>query len=222
MDAAGTRGLYTSTAIGADGTITIAYYELGAADLKLAWSEGAGAAWKLNVIDASAPVVGQYASIAVNDTRIYAAYCHVTNADLRFAWAPNPISTFTNSKIDRPGDVGKYCSLRYDTPSNTIWLAYQDVTNGGLKLARSTLNKATWEQAGYGGRRRRDGPACLPRGVGGVRAEPRHRVLRGLGVPAQGCPFDGHGCYLDDGDRGRGRDGLDPALIGGPGDTLRD
>jgi hypothetical protein len=148
VDAAGTTGLYTSTAIGSTGTIHIAYHESVTADLKLAWSADAGVTWSFNTIDSSAASVGQYASIALNGAKVYAAYYHATNADLRFAWAPTPGGTFTNTPIDSPGNVGQYSSLRYDAPSDTIWLAYHDATNGRLKIARSPDNEANWEHLG--------------------------------------------------------------------------
>jgi hypothetical protein len=47
--------------------------------------------------------------------------------------------------VDSSGNVGRYCSLRYDAGSSTVWLAYHDVTNGALKVAYSPVNDANWQ-----------------------------------------------------------------------------
>jgi hypothetical protein len=142
---AGADCRYTSTAIGPTGTIHIAYYEIGGADLKLAWSDDAGATWGFNTIDSSISTAGwQCVSIAVNGTKVYAAYYFSASADLRFAWAPTPNGGFAPNPIESAGSVGQYCSLRYNAQSDTLWVAYHDAINGGLKAARWKLSEANW------------------------------------------------------------------------------
>jgi hypothetical protein len=142
---AGADCQYTSTAIG-DG-IFIAFYEAVSTDLKLAFSTDLGGTWTVRGLEISASNVGQYVGIALNGPKVMAGYYDATSGDLRFGRAETPADTFTSAKVASSGDVGRYCSLRYNAASNTVWLAFQDVTDGALKIACSPGNDANWQPA---------------------------------------------------------------------------
>ena len=142
---AGADCQYTSTATRGPDEIFIAYYEAVSTDLKLAYSTDGGATWTVRGLETSTNSVGQYAAVALNGTRVFAGYYDATTGDLRFGRAVTPTDTFTSAKVDSTGNVGQYCSLRWDTASGTVWLAYHDVTNGALKIAYSPDNDANWQ-----------------------------------------------------------------------------
>ena len=144
---AGADCQYTSTAIGDTGCIFIAYHEAASTDLKLAYSADRGVTWTVRGLEVSASNVGQHVGIALNGQKVMAGYYDATSGDLRFGRAATPVDTFTSAKVDSSGDVGRSCSLRYDAASSTVWLAYHDVTNGALKIARSPGNDANWQPA---------------------------------------------------------------------------
>ena len=147
VDAAGTTGLYTSTAIGPTGTIHIAYHESIGGDLKLAWSEDQGATWGVRILEGAVNVVGLHTSIAVNGSKLYVAYYDATAGDLRFGKAAAPDGSWSSSALDATGNVGQYTSLRYDPASATFWLAYYDVAGSRLKIAKSVGNESSWSPA---------------------------------------------------------------------------
>jgi len=144
---AGVDCQYTSTAISDTGGIFIAYHEAASTDLKLAYSADLGVAWTVRSLEVSASNVGQYVGIALNGQKVMAGYYDATSGDLRFGRAVTPVDAFTSAKVDSLGDVGRFCSLRYDSASATVWLAYHDVTNGALKIAHSPINDANWQPA---------------------------------------------------------------------------
>jgi hypothetical protein len=142
---AGADCQYTSTAIRGSAEIYIAYYEAVSTDLKLAYSTDSGTTWTVRGLETSTGNVGQYAAVALNGTRVFAGYYDATGGDLRFGRAATPADTFTSAKVDSSGNVGQYCSLRWDAASSTVWLAYHDVTNGALKIAYSPVTDANWQ-----------------------------------------------------------------------------
>lgn len=147
VDATDTAGLYTATAVNAS-TICIAYYEAVKADLKLAWSTDDGASWKVRTLDASANDVGKYASIAMKGTKVYVACFDATAGDLRFGKAETPDGQWLSSALETTGVTGQYTSLCYDAASDTIWLAYYEVTGSRLKLVKSVGGETAWRLAG--------------------------------------------------------------------------
>ncbi len=142
---AGADCQYTSTAVRGPGEIFIAYHEAVSTDLKLAYSTDSGATWTVRGLETSTGNVGQYAAVALNGTRVFAGYYDATGGDLRFGRAITPTDTFISAKVDSAGDLGQYCSLRWDAASGTVWLAYHDVTNGALKIAYSPVIDANWQ-----------------------------------------------------------------------------
>ena len=154
-------GLYNSIAVEGS-NIYISYYDEANKDLKFAKSTDGGNTWpvlNMRIID-SIGDVGEYTSLAINGSEIYISYYDSTNKDLKFARSTDYGNTwlFTNLKtVDFTGDVGTYTSIAVD--GLNIYISYYDITNGDLKLAKSTdggalfpvLNIRTIDTGGGGG-----------------------------------------------------------------------
>jgi hypothetical protein len=148
VDAAGTAGAATAVAVGSTGVIHLAYHESVAGDVKYASSADGGATWTPpRTLDASASDCGRHVSIAVNGSSVYVAYYDATAGDLRLGVLSGS-GSWTSSALDTTGNVGQCPSLRWDPASTTAWLAYHDVTNSRLKIARSIGGVSSWSTAG--------------------------------------------------------------------------
>jgi hypothetical protein len=132
-------GQYASLATLAANVPGIAYYDVTNADLKFARNaaaDGSGA-WTITTIDSTGNV-GQYASLVVLPSGFPAvAYYDATNGALKYAVndTTDGSGTWTLTTVDDTGDVGQYASLNV-LGDGSPGIAYYDVTNSALKLAR--------------------------------------------------------------------------------------
>lgn len=113
---------------------------------------------KIDITTVETPVdYGSWLSMdtAPDNERITIAYYDRSNTALGFAvgspssdgsvsWKHEEVDGYPDSEgLDR-GDKGKYCSMKV-APDGTVWVAYHDVTNGGLWAAHR--RGYTWEIA---------------------------------------------------------------------------
>ena len=122
----------------ADGVLHFVYYDTVARTLKYATrsaAPGAAARWsKSHTLDKSAPLMGQYASIAIDPVgRPGIAYYDGTNGDLRYAVLDG--ERWIAARVDRTGTTGLYPSLVFDRSGRAV-VSYYDKTNGNLRLGR--------------------------------------------------------------------------------------
>jgi hypothetical protein len=137
VDSDGDVGQFTSIGIDASATPTpfISYYDVGQADLKLAYREPGPwpGVWNKFTLD-SAGDVGKWSSIAVDaDRTVHIAYYDATYGDLKYLRWQNGATAI--STVDSEGDVGTYASIALD-PQGRPCIAYYDATKGDLKMAR--------------------------------------------------------------------------------------
>ncbi len=138
VDSAGSVGLDTSIAIGADGLPIISYYNFAPNyDLKVTHCGNvectAGNA--ITTVD-SAGFVGAYTSIAIgSDSLPVIAYADGTNLDLKVAHCGNVSCTAGNvvTNVDGSDDVGVTTSVAIGTDGLPL-VAYYDTTNSALKV----------------------------------------------------------------------------------------
>jgi len=137
------------TAVTADSSkVYIAYHYFGYHDLKFARSDDCGAAWSWIITVDEDDSVGRYSSIAIDGAIVYISYYDATNGNLKFTRSINEGTTWGDTfqrTIDSAGDVGQYTSIAAD--GDNIYISYFDVTNGILKLAKSTDGGETWPLA---------------------------------------------------------------------------
>jgi hypothetical protein len=136
VDSVGDVGLYTSLAV-VNGRPAISYRDTTNADLKFAIAssaDGTGGAWTLLTVDSPGDV-GRSTSLAVVNGRPAISYRDTTNADLKFAIAPNAdgTGTWTTFTVDSTGDVGDDTSLAVVNGRPAI--SYRNTTNADLKYA---------------------------------------------------------------------------------------
>jgi len=138
IDSTGETGLYNSVGIDADGHVVVAYYDAGAADLKL-WHDANGdyefQAGERKTIDGGQSV-GSYCSLGFDSAgRATVSYFKATNADLRLWYDVNGDFAFTTGEIrtiDSAGNVGSHTSIAFD-PAGRAGVAYYDLSNRDLK-----------------------------------------------------------------------------------------
>ena len=127
---------------------------------------------KIEPVDSALPVevprdIGRWLSMAVTpDGKPAVAYYDVEadalgyavgtiGADGNVSWAKEQVDSFPDDAGLNPGDAGKYASLVV-TADGTPWIAYQDTTNGTLKVARKGDGAWTTAVADIGGGARSD------------------------------------------------------------------
>ena len=134
-------GQHTSIAIGKNGNPVIAYYDATNGNLKVARCNDfacSGENETISVVD-SLGDVGQYASLAIGTNgNPVIAYYDATNGNLKVARCNDPACSGSNeirSAVDKTGDVGSFAAIAIGLDGRPA-IAYYDVTNADLKLAR--------------------------------------------------------------------------------------
>ncbi len=150
----GDRGRYTSMAIGADGTVWMAYRDNGAKNLRYARRTPTGA-WSNGVADVGGGTssdCGMFSSIALDGSgNPVIAHYDLAEGTLRVArWSG---SAFSGSVVDEGvaptdvegavADVGQFPRLLIS--NNVEYISYFDVANGDLKLANGAGGSFTTE-----------------------------------------------------------------------------
>lgn len=98
--------------------------------------------------------VGSWLSMkATPDGKPAIAYYDRTEDALGFAigtvsgsdvtWAKEKVDSFRDAEGLNPGDAGKYASMAI-AADGTVWIAYQDTSNGTLKYAKRDPSSAAW------------------------------------------------------------------------------
>lgn len=92
---------------------------------------------------------GQYSDVkadVLNPNYIYTCHYERTSGSVAFKLSTDGgVSWNDRVNIDSTGDVGKYCSLAFSGQAiPRIWVAYYDLTNTRLKIARSDDYGTTW------------------------------------------------------------------------------
>jgi hypothetical protein len=136
IDSAGQVGLFSSIAIGANGSPIISYREGTNDDLKVAACDNPTCTASTNTTIDSAGRVGYYTSIAIGaNGNPVISYWDTTNLDLKVAACDNPTcTTSTNTTIDSAGVVGSYSSIAIGINGNPV-ISYHDGTSLDLKVA---------------------------------------------------------------------------------------
>ena len=62
------------------------------------------------------------------------------------SWAKEKVDSFRDADGLNPGDAGKYASMAI-AADGTVWIAYQDTSNGTLKYAKRDPSTAAWTTA---------------------------------------------------------------------------
>ncbi len=138
LDPNSVAGKYTSIAIGVDNLPVIAYYDMGATDLKVLHCGNAtcGAGNSVVAVDFQGDV-GKYASIAIGtDGRPVVASYRTDGGNLRLARCLNvTCSASVLRNLESNGDVGSFASLALGADGVPI-VAYQDLGRTVLRAAR--------------------------------------------------------------------------------------
>ena len=144
----GHAGLWSSITLDGDGQPIIAHYDVNAAALRVAHSNGSGgftaetvdegedydpsggdtAAEEGEIIPAN---VGEYAAITFDNGVEYIAYYDRAHGDLKIAWGT--AGSYSIEAVDSEGNVGQWPSIVID--SGTVYISYHDLDNSQLKLA---------------------------------------------------------------------------------------
>lgn len=141
---------YTSLRLKTGNVPVVAFYNLGAGELNLATCTAncasASPTYQVVVVD-SASGVGQYASLALNNSgNPVISYYDVPSGNLLLATCTASCSsaspTWQKVIVDATGDVGRHTSIELDGSDRPV-ISYYDATNGNLKLATCTANCAT-------------------------------------------------------------------------------
>lgn len=147
VDATGDVGRYAALAFDTEGLAWLAYRDSTGNDLKLARYVGSGgtgcaiSTWTCSSIETTGDV-GTYVSIGLGpDGRMWVAYRHVTDQDLKLARYVGSggtgcaIAVWTCGVMDSTAlDTGQSASIAFNGEGRAF-LAYYDVTNMDLKVA---------------------------------------------------------------------------------------
>ena len=148
VDSTDDIGQWTSLAFNSDGDPSIAYYDVTNGNLKWAFDDNDDGDFsdegEILTVDSSADDCGKYASIDwYGSSKCGFTYYNDTDDDLNYAeylvglWR-------VSVPIDESGDVGKYCSFKFDPDDGTPTVSYYDATNGNLKFAYEAGRPLTW------------------------------------------------------------------------------
>ncbi|HRQ65993.1 MAG TPA: hypothetical protein PKZ76_14215 [Xanthomonadaceae bacterium] len=138
VDSSGSVGTWPSIAIGTDGHPVIAYRDETNTALKVASCANSACTQSILTTVDPGGNVGEFTSIAIgNDGLPVIAYYDRSNGNLKVAKCANPACTgsATLSTVDSTANVGQYTAIAVPTDGLPL-IAYRDVTNTGLKLAR--------------------------------------------------------------------------------------
>ena len=130
----GTFGNGNALAVDGEGVAHFAWFDSKRRTLRYA-SRDIGGQWSAaQTVDASAPEMGHYVSIAVDEfDRPAIAYFDGTNGDLRYAVARD--GGWRTELLDGPGSTGLYPSLVFDA-DNSAAVAYYRKSSGDLRVIR--------------------------------------------------------------------------------------
>ena len=134
IDSTPGAGQQLSLAIDVFGNPAIAYYDTNNGRLKFARFNGT--TWSTSIVDANG-VTGWQPSLTFNSVGVpYIAYFQASLLDLRVATLSG--SKWIITTVDSKGNVGFVPSIAYDRNTNTIGVAYQDLTHSWYKYASTT------------------------------------------------------------------------------------
>jgi hypothetical protein len=143
VDTASAVGQYTSITIAEDGLPVISYWDTTGNDLKIArcGNNACSAGNTLTAVDTTG-AVGAYTSITIGPTGYpIVAYEDSTNGDLKIVRCGS-LTCATNNRltiVDSTGATGQYTSITMG-PDGFPLIAYRDVTNSDLRIAKCTNN----------------------------------------------------------------------------------
>jgi hypothetical protein len=96
--------------------------------------------WRIELVDGRGDT-GRFPSVVVGADGVHVSYYDVTTATVRYArrtssgWAPADVDVAGRPASGEPGNVGMGTSIRLDAAGRPA-IAYSDIANGHLKLAR--------------------------------------------------------------------------------------
>ena len=146
--ASGHAGLWSSITLDGEGEPIIAHYDVNAASLRVAHSNGSGG-FSAEVVDEGEDYdpnagdtgaeggevvpanVGEYAAITFNNGVEYIAYYDRANGNLKLAWGT--AGNYSIEAVDSEGDVGQWPSIIVNDGS--VHITYHDISNDQLKIA---------------------------------------------------------------------------------------
>ena len=132
----GRLGNTNSVVVDQYGVTHFAYYDSEATTLKYATRSPEGFWSALQIVDDSAPTLGQYVSIALDSFgKPSVAYFDANSGDLRYAAFDG--TEWTPEVVDSKNSVGLYPSLVIDQNDNPA-ISYYRKTSGDLRIARAT------------------------------------------------------------------------------------
>jgi hypothetical protein len=126
------------------GRPSIAYYRVSSGLYYVRASDSTGDSWGSPITIDNVGDVGEYCSMEIVDGKPAVAYYDSSNSQLKFVRSDNVTgTTWANPIVVDSGsaDVGQHCSLSIVNGNPCI--SYYDVTNGALRIARSTNNIGT-------------------------------------------------------------------------------
>lgn len=127
FETTGNVGRFSSIVINSSGVPAACYYNESTGDLYY------NARNSSPVVIDSTNDVGQYCSMAKDDSYLHVSYYDASNADLKYAYW-NGSSWNVEPAVDSTGTVGKYTSIAVDR-NGYPHISYYDETNGDLKHA---------------------------------------------------------------------------------------
>lgn len=144
----GTGGSNSSLILDPDGNAHVSFLDYALGSLR--YATNAGGAWSSTIVDSS-KMVGWFSSLGRDQSgRLHVVYRDSNIADLRYATcdqkcsgSEGSLSGWITSTVDHEGDVGKFSSLVV-FPDGRLAIAYQDITNERLKLAKAPSHSGPW------------------------------------------------------------------------------
>ncbi|MCB9765790.1 MAG: hypothetical protein H6739_38805 [Alphaproteobacteria bacterium] len=144
-------GQFSSLALDAQDNPVVAHHDVNRGELRVAhWRDGS---FSGESVDEGADVtpdtggdtipanVGKYAHLVIHDGTEYIAYYDAAAGDLKLATGTS--GNYTIEVVDEAGDVGAWPSILID--GTDLLIAYQDVGNQDLKLARGSTTGGGWD-----------------------------------------------------------------------------
>lgn len=137
VDTVGEVGRQSDVAVGADGTVWIAYTNDTNGDLKLAW-KAAGEGWRRQTLDDGERVGEEPAVGVAPDGTVHVAYRDLARGAVKHAWLPpgaDPDGGFVLSYADSQDSTGEHPALA-EAPDGALMVMYRDAhPNFDLKRA---------------------------------------------------------------------------------------